>query len=59
MAWKPWYERVVEIDSAHEREEFLRGVVGYSKANKGKVAGLALSGLLIGWGLAGLKKDDR
>jgi hypothetical protein len=55
MAWKPWYERVVEMHSAEEREEFLRGVVGYPTPRPGKVAGLALSGLLIGWGIAGGK----
>lgn len=56
MAWKPVYERLVEIDSAHESDEFLRGVYGFSGRRPGKVAGLALSGLLVGWGLFGGKK---
>lgn len=26
--WKPWWERVAELESAREREEFVRGVAG-------------------------------
>lgn len=59
MAWKPWWDQLAEIHSANEREEFIRGVAGFPGPRPGKVAGLALSGLLIGWGLAGLKKETK
>lgn len=26
MAWKPWYVRMAEMDSAEERREFAKGV---------------------------------
>ena len=26
--WKPWWEKVAELDTAQEREEFMKGVSG-------------------------------
>jgi hypothetical protein len=52
MAWKPWYERLAEIESAQEREEFLRGVLGPSQTKStAQKAGAVLGGLLLGWGI--------
>lgn len=52
MAWKPWYERLVDIDSAEERTEFVRGVFGGPKPISAKNAATMLStSLLIGWGI--------
>lgn len=49
MAWKPWYERMVDMDSAEEREEFLRGVFGGPKPLTSKqTTGIALSALMAG-----------
>lgn len=49
MAWKPWYERMVEMDSAEERSEFVRGVFGAPKPMTGRqAAGMALSALMAG-----------
>lgn len=31
--WKPWWERVAELETPHERQEFVRGVAGYSPSN--------------------------
>jgi hypothetical protein len=56
MAWQPWWDRLAEIHSAHEREEFIRGVAGYPQAKPGKLFGNALSALLIGWGVSGMKQ---
>lgn len=51
MAWKPWYERMADLDSAEERDEFIRGVFGGPKPIGGKqVAGMALTALMVGWG---------
>lgn len=52
MAWKPWYERMAEIDSAEEREEFIRGVFGPAQSTSTAAkAGAVLGGLLVGWGI--------
>lgn len=53
MAWKPWYERMVEIDSAQERDEFVRGVFSVGGGLNGgpkkqSAAGLALTALMAG-----------
>ena len=44
MAYKPWYERVAEMNNQHEREEFIRGVFGFRPKDnhtlfKGLIAG--------------------
>lgn len=60
MAWKPWYERMVEIDSAQEREEFVRGVFNAPKPMTGKqAAGMALTALMVGWGTYTLTKGKK
>lgn len=51
MAWKPWYERMAEIDSAQEREEFMRGVFGMNTTSKRDFVGPALISLMAGFGL--------
>jgi hypothetical protein len=32
--WKPWWEKVADYDTAHEREEFMRGVAGFRPSNR-------------------------
>ena len=60
MAWKPWYERMADFDSAQEREEFLKGVFGPPQLKNSQVAGMAFTALLAGWGaqkiIKGLKR---
>lgn len=52
MAWKPWFERAAEIESAQEREEFIRGALYGQPTNNGlRTAGSVLTGLLIGYGI--------
>lgn len=58
MAWKPWYERMVEMDTADEREAFVRGVFGGPKPpSAGVVAGSALTALMVGWGVNRIVKS--
>lgn len=41
MAHTPWYIKIAELDSEHEREEFMRGVFGFRpRENKNLVATL-------------------
>ena len=58
MAWKPWYERVAEMDSAREQEQFIKGVFGDPNPASGKkLAGMAAMTLIVGaWAL---KKPKR
>ena len=56
MAWMPWYERMAEMDSAEEREEYLRGVFGPPPLQGKQVAGMALTALMTGWGISQVKK---
>ena len=52
MAWKPWYERMAEIDSAQEREEFMRGVFGPQNTTSGPATAAAtITAFLAGWGV--------
>ena len=55
MAWMPWYERMVEMDTAEEREEFIKGVFGGPQHAKGpnalQTAGMVTAAAMIGWGL--------
>lgn len=45
--WKPWWEKVGEFDTPHEREEFMRGIAGKSPASN-KSSTILLS-LLAGY----------
>ena len=56
MAWMPWYERMAEMDSAAEREEYLKGVFGPAPMRGSQVAGMALTALLANWGVSNIKK---
>lgn len=52
MAFKPWYIRAAEIQSAEERTEFIKGVFGVP--TQGSPAGRAaagIAGLVLGYGL--------
>jgi len=45
--WKPWWEKVGEFDTPHEREEFMRGVAG--KRPSSNKSSAILLGLLAGY----------
>jgi hypothetical protein len=32
--WKPWWEKVADFDTPHEREEFMRGIAGFRPSNR-------------------------
>lgn len=56
MAWKPWYERMAEIDSAEARAEFAAGVFGAptpKSMTPSQAAGMALVAIMSG--IAGAK----
>lgn len=59
MAWRPWYEEMAEMNSAKEREDFVRGVFGPPPLTGKKVAGMALTALLIGWGVNQVQANRR
>lgn len=59
MAWKPWYDRAAEMDSADEQEEFLKGIFSSPAPSAGQTAGLAMIALLSGWGASQLKKKKK
>ena len=48
---KPWYERMAEMDSAAERETYLKGVFGPPPPNYGNLAVGAAAGYAFGWGI--------
>ena len=52
MAWKPWYLRVSEFDSAEERTEFIKGVFGPQNTTSGPATAAAtITAFLAGWGV--------
>jgi truncated hemoglobin YjbI len=60
MAWKPFYERAAEIESAAEQEAFLRGVLGGPKPLTPKqAAGAALIAVLAGWTVNSVIKGSK
>jgi len=59
MAWRPWYEEMAEMNSAKEREDFARGVFGPPQLSGKQAAGMALTALLIGWGMSQVGKGNR
>ena len=50
MAWKPWWERMADFDSAQERDAFLRGVFGPPPMTEKQVALMAVTALAAGVG---------
>jgi hypothetical protein len=59
MAWKPWYVRMAEMDSAEERREFAKGVFNTNSRpaqNKGVSPLLAL---MAGFGVGYLATRDK
>jgi hypothetical protein len=59
MAWKPWAERVAEMDSLEERNAFLRGIFGPPPLTERKLAGMALTAALAGWAVSRNLKRSR
>lgn len=48
--YRPWYEKVADYDSLHEREEFLKGVAGVRFASQRAVGGtLVVAGVLASY----------
>jgi hypothetical protein len=59
MAWKPWYERMADFDSAQERDDFIRGVFGPPPLSNKQAAGMVLTAVLAGWGVNKIIKGVR
>lgn len=48
--YRPWYEKVADYDSVHEREEFLKGVAGVRFASPRAIGGsLIVAGILTSY----------
>ena len=47
--WKPWWEKVSEFDTPHEKEEFLRGAMGASPRPQQTLTSTILLGLVAGY----------
>jgi hypothetical protein len=45
--WKPWWEKVGEYDTPHEREEFMRGMSGIRPMSTRTA--IILSGIIAGY----------
>jgi len=54
MAWKPIYERLVEIDSPQERDRLVKAEFGFPSASPGKAAANAAALGMFVWGVSGL-----
>ena len=54
MTWQPWWERMAEIDSAAEREAYLKGVFAPAPMTPSQVAGMAVTAGLANWGVSNL-----
>jgi len=48
MAYRPWYEKMADIDSANEREEFIRGVFGFRPREKQPIVAALIAGYIGG-----------
>jgi hypothetical protein len=44
MAHVPWYQQVAEMNSQHEREEFLKGMFGFRPKEKRPVIASLIAG---------------
>jgi hypothetical protein len=48
MAHVPWYKKAAEIHSAHEREEFIRGVFGFRPKERQPIVTALIAGYVGG-----------
>lgn len=48
MAYRPWYERVSDYGTQHEREEFIRGVFGFRPKEKQPIVAALIAGYIGG-----------
>lgn len=48
MAWKPWYQRMAEIESATEREEFAKGLFGFRPKERRPIVAALVAGYVGG-----------
>ena len=47
--WKPWWEKISDYDTPHEKEEFMRGMVGAKPRGPQISASNIFLGLLAGY----------
>jgi hypothetical protein len=47
--WKPWWEKMADLDTAAEKEEFLRGVGGGKPRKPSTGVSTLLLGVLAGY----------
>jgi hypothetical protein len=46
--WKPWWEQIAELNTMHEKEEFLRGIGGGKPSNGQNILYALLAGYVGG-----------
>lgn len=48
MPRKPWYEELAEMNNAHERENFMRGVFGFRPKERTPILAMLVAGYVGG-----------
>jgi len=48
MAHVPWYVKIAELDTEHEREDFMRGVFGFRPKEKTALVTAVIAGYIAG-----------
>jgi hypothetical protein len=56
--WKPWWKRISEFDTPHEKAEFMRGVAGAKPSGQMTNTSAILLGLVAGY-VGGKAADSR
>lgn len=56
MPRKAWYEELAEMNNAHERENFMRGVFGFRPKERTPILALLVAGYIGGKIAQGKKK---
>ena len=54
MAWRPWYEELADMNSARDREKYVRDVFGPPAPSLGNVASSLVTAGLVAHGIRGL-----
>lgn len=49
MAHKPWYVQAAEINSQHERDEFVKGVFGFRPKEKRPIFASLIAGSAVAY----------
>jgi len=56
--WKPWWEKVGDFDTFHEKEEFMKGIGGKKPKKDNSLLNSAAAGFVGGMVAKGSSKND-